>query len=84
MTKTSFHSILSVVIIEPLIVGKLIKCHIPNLLDLQTMPAAPPRPLEGSDDTMSVRFRMYLTPMTIRDTRVQRCNVKGEYSNWKV
>ena len=84
MNDENFISLYFVVIIEPLIVGKLIKCHIPNLLNLQTMPAAPLRPLEGSDDTMSVRFRMYLTPMTIRDTRVQRCNVKGEYSNWKV
>ena len=84
MNDENFISLYFVVIIEPLIVGKLIKCHIPNLLNLQTMPAAPPRPLEGSDDAMSVRFRMYLTPMTIRDTRVQRCNVMSEYSNWKV
>ena len=67
MNDENFISLYFVVIIEPLIVGKLIKCHIPNLLNLQTMPAAPPRPLEGSDDAMSVRFRMFLTPMTIQD-----------------
>ena len=67
MNDENFISLYFVVIIEPLIVGKLIKCHIPNLLNLQTMPAAPTRPLGESDDTMSVRFRMYLTPMTIHD-----------------
>ena len=51
----------------------VIKCHIPNLLNLQTMPAAPLRPLEGSDDTISVRFRMFLTPMTFHDYPRQPC-----------
>ena len=73
MNDKNFISLYFVVIIEPLIVGKLIKCHIPNLLNLQTMPAAPPRPIEGSDDTVSVRFRMFLTPMTFHDYPRQPC-----------
>ena len=67
----------------------IIKCHIPNLLNLQTMPAAPTRPLGRSDDAMrwasdSGCFWHPWLSMTIRDTRVQRCTVKGEHFNRKV